>query len=191
LSPRPGFWKRTLHLSVGLIPLAWGVWRWHSVFSVYTLLLGGGLWFTLAVLLRRGRGVKGLAEFAQAAVTLIFLDLALRNVRIGDLWQVLAGLDPLLLLWGMGTFALAIALRGYRWFFLLERGGPVRIRDAVTTTFISFFGNFALPARAGEVIRILAIGEMTGVSRAAAVASVALEKLSDILPCAGSVRWAA
>jgi uncharacterized protein (TIRG00374 family) len=189
LSPRTSFWTRTLHLSVGLVPLAWGVWHWHSLFSVATLLLVGGLWFTLAVLLRRGRGVKGLAEFAQATVTLIFLDLALRHVRLADLWKVLAGLDPLLLLWGMCIFALAIALRGYRWYFLLERGGPVRIREAVATTFISFFGNFALPARAGEVIRILAIGQLTGLPQATAGATIALEKLSDILALLGMLLY--
>lgn|GEM_PF-1983439 len=186
---RTAFWKRTLHLLAGLVPLGWGIWHWGSVFSVHSLLIAGGACFTVLVLVHRGRGVRGLAQFAQGAVTLIFLDLALRHVRLADLWQVLAGLDPLPLFWGMGTFTLAVVLRGYRWYFLLEQEGNLRPWHAVETTIISFFGNYALPARAGEVIRILALEARTGISKAASTASVALEKLSDILALVGMLFY--
>lgn len=177
----PAVWKRLLHLMAGFVPLAYGVWRWSGPLSIHTLIIAGGLFFTAAVVLAGGRAVKFLAEFTQAAITLAFLDLALRHVKIPELWNVVRQLDPLLILAGMFTFAIGVWFRGYRWYFLLEGKGKVRRRDAVFATYISYFGNFALPARAGELIRIVALGERTGISKAAATASVLMEKISDLL----------
>ncbi len=174
-------WRRLLHLSAGLLPLAYGIWRWNNLLSIHTLLIAGGIFFTAAVISAKGRAVKLLAEFMQAAVTLAFLDLALRHVKLPELWQALKNLDPFLTLAGMIAFTIGIWFRGYRWFFLLEGEGKIRRTDAVYATFVSYFGNFALPARAGELIRIVALGERTGISKAATTASVLMEKISDLL----------
>ena len=177
----PAWWRRLLHLSGGLLPLVYGIWRWNDLLSIHTLLIAGGLFFTVAVILAKGRAVKMLAEFMQAAITLAFLDLALRHVKLSELWQALRNLDPFLILAGMTAFTIGIWFRGYRWFFLLEGEGKIRRIDAVYATFVSYFGNFALPARAGELIRIIVLGERTGISKAAATASVLMEKIADLL----------
>lgn len=181
VTPVPAIWRRALHVSAGLIPLAYGVWRWQSLLSLQSFLIIAGLGYTIAVVLKSGRKVWGLAEFFQGAITLVFLDLALRHVDLGDLWGVLRRLNVPIFFWGMLVWAVSIWSRGYRWFFLLEGNGTLRPRDAVFTTYVSFFGNYALPARAGEVLRILVLGQYAGVSKTKAGASVALEKLSDLL----------
>ena len=107
MTPRPVLWRRTLHVLAGLIPLAYGVWRWASPLSIHSLLILVGLAYTLAVVLRRGRLVWGLAEFFQGAITLIFLDLALRHVHLTDLWDQLSALDLPMLLWGWVTWGAA------------------------------------------------------------------------------------
>ncbi|MFO7769517.1 MAG: lysylphosphatidylglycerol synthase transmembrane domain-containing protein [bacterium] len=177
----PVLWRRSLHLLAGLVPLAYGAVRWGSPLSIHTLLIAGGLIYTVWVLVRRGHYAPYLGEFAQGAVTVIFLDLALRHVEPARLWEVLRSLDLGLLLWGMTTFAAGVWFRGYRWYFLLEEKGKVTVRDAVFTTYVAYFGNYALPARAGEVLRIVVLGERTGLSKTKITASVALEKLSDLL----------
>lgn len=174
-------WRRLLHLLGGLIPLAYGLWRWQSPLSIHTLLVVGGVFFTLAVVLARGRAVRMLAEFTQAAITLAFLDLALRHVKLPELWNALRHLDLWLVLLGMFAFTMGIWFRGYRWYFLLEAKGMISHRDAIFSTYVSYFGNFALPARAGELIRIVVLGERTGVSKATAAASVIMERMSDLL----------
>jgi uncharacterized protein (TIRG00374 family) len=189
VTPIPVIWRRTLHILAGLIPLTYGVWRWQTPLSLQSFLIALGLIYTVAVLLKRGHSVWGLAHFSQGAITLIFLDLALRHVTLADLWAVLRQLDPLLMLWGMAIVLASIWLRGYRWYFLLENKGQLRPRDAVFATFLSFFGNFTLPARAGEVLRILVLGHRTGVSKTTATASVALEKLSDLLALAVMIAY--
>ena len=181
MTPIPVIWRRALHVAAGLIPLAFGIWRWHGPLSIHTFLIISGLVYTIAVVLKRGRTVWRLAEYFQAAITLMFLDLALRHVDLGDLWEVLRRLDIPLFRWGMFIWGLSIWFRGYRFFFLLEGNGQLKPRDAVVTTYISFFGNFALPARAGEILRILVLGQSTGVSKTKIGAGVALEKLSDLL----------
>ncbi len=185
----PVLWRRTLHLLAGLVPLTYGVWRWTGPLSVHTLLIAGGLFYTVWVVLRRGRYAPYLGEFAQGTVTVIFLDLALRHVELARLWEVLSTLDPRLLLWGMTTFTIGVWFRGYRWYFLLEEKGKVRVRDAVFSTYVSYFGNYALPARAGEVLRIVVLGQRTGLSKTKITASVALEKLSDLLALVGMVVY--
>ena len=189
MTPVPVLWRRSLHLLAGLLPAAYGVWRWGSPLSVHSLLLAGGLFYTVWVVLRRGRYAPYLGEFAQIAVTIIFLDLALRHVELARLWEVLKDLEFPLLLWGMATFTVGVWFRGYRWYFLLEEKGKVAIRDAVFTTYVSYFGNYALPARAGEVLRIVVLGQRTGLSKTKITASVALEKLSDLLALVAMVVY--
>ncbi len=181
MTPIPVIWRRGLHIAAGLLPLAFGVWRWNGPLSLHSLLIISGLIYTIAVVLKRGRTVWGLAHYFQGAITLIFLDLALRHVDLGDLWEVLRQLNIPTVIWGMFIWAVSIWFRGYRWYFLLADDDGLRPRDAVFSTYVSFFGNFALPARAGEVLRILVIGQSTGVSKTKVGASIALEKLSDLI----------
>ncbi len=165
----------------GMAPLAYGVWRWSTPLSIHTFLIAGGVIFTVAVVLAKGRAVKLLAEFTQASITFAFLDLALRHVKLPELLYALRHLDPILIFAGMFAFTMGIWFRGYRWYFLLEGKGKIRRWDAVFSTYVSYFGNFALPARAGELIRIVVLGERTGVSKATATASVLMEKIADLL----------
>lgn len=189
MSPVPALWRRALHLLGGLLPLAFGVWRWQAVLSLHTFLITGGLFFTVAVVVARGRAVKLLAEFTQAAITLMFLDLTLRHVELPELWKAVSNLNLPLLGWGMFIFTAGLWFRGYRWYFLLEGKGQIRPRDAILTTYISSFGNYALPARAGEVMRIIVLGQRCDTSRTMITASVALEKLSDLLTLAGILYY--
>ena len=54
----------------------------------------------------------------------------------------------------LGSYALAMGLRGERWWHLLEYGGGrPRRRDAYGLTLVGYMGNNVLPARGGDALR--------------------------------------
>src|SRR5262245_45513727 len=87
----------------------------------------------------------------------------------------------------MGYYAAAILaatatfpLRTARWRYLLRlEGQELRFTPLWHATAIGFMANNLLPARAGEFARAFAASRLTGVSFAAALASVAVERIMD------------
>lgn len=60
----------------------------------------------------------------------------------------------------LGAAALVVAanftLRGLRWHLVLRHADvPHRLRDATGLTLVGYMGNNVLPARAGEVLRVV------------------------------------
>ena len=85
---------------------------------------------------------------AVALVALFF-----RNV---DLWRVGADIvraHPGWLLLALASSFLNLAIRAYRWQYLLEPLGRAEFGPALRATAVGFAANAVLPARAGEVIR--------------------------------------
>jgi uncharacterized membrane protein YbhN (UPF0104 family) len=111
-------------------------------------------------------------------VTSLALVLAFRNVE----WAVLGAhitdvrLTPIL------TAALLTAasylLRARRWPLLFPLGGPP-FKASLRVLLLGFFMNNILPARAGELVRAHAGGQITGHSRALVLATIAAERLLD------------
>ena len=72
-------------------------------------------------------------------------------------------------------------VRGQRWRVLLRPVGQVALYPAVSATAIGFGSNMVLPLRLGEIIRPALLARNTGVSMSAALSSVLLERLFDML----------
>ena len=72
-------------------------------------------------------------------------------------------------------------IRALRWRVLLQPVGRVAVRPLFSATAVGFMANMLLPLRAGEVIRPVLVGRQTTISTSAAVASVVLERLFDML----------
>jgi uncharacterized protein (TIRG00374 family) len=114
------------------------------------------------------------------AFTLAFGYLAVRNVDLGVALDALSAAN----LWWLGPafalFAVSIVLRAERWraLFPAETRPPFRpVLDAVV---IGYFFNSVLPARAGELARILALHRSTRASRVQSGATAALERALDL-----------
>ena len=87
------------------------------------------------------------------AAAVALLALFLRNV---DLWRVGAEIvraRPEFLALSLATMPVNLAIRAYRWQYLLEPLGPTRFSNAFRATAVGFAASSVLPARAGEVIR--------------------------------------
>src|SRR6266404_4144879 len=122
--------------------------------------------------------IRTIAVFA-AAVALIAL--FFRNV---DLWRVAADIvraRPEWLALSLATMFLNLAIRAFRWRYLLEPLGPTSFGESFRATAVGFAASSVLPARAGEVIRpyFLARHEQhhEQMSATGAFATIILERL--------------
>lgn len=88
------------------------------------------------------------------------------------------------LIWILPLAATAVAslwLRAKRWHLLLETLGPLGDTPVFDATNIGFMGNMVLPLRAGEAIKPIVVARAGYVSIPAALATVALERLCDLI----------
>ena len=68
-----------------------------------------------------------------------------------------------------------------RWCRLLRPLGPVRFRVALRATVMGFAASAILPGRVGEVLRPYVLARREGLSASAALATIVLERLLDVL----------
>ena len=133
------------------------------------------------------------------AVSAIFTYLAVRDVRVREVWD---GLRSSNYWWTIPTVALVAAsliVRAARWQYLFARESRPPLRPVVAATILGQFFNNVLPARAGEAARIIALNQSAGTSRAETAATVVVERAYDVLsllvmlfvlvPWLPHVRW--
>jgi uncharacterized protein (TIRG00374 family) len=88
-----------------------------------------------------------------------------------------AALLAALLLYGAASL-----VRGERWHRILRAAGVgVTRRESVELTAVGYMGNNVLPARAGEVLRVLVGASRSGASRARVLGTVLTERALDAL----------
>jgi uncharacterized protein (TIRG00374 family) len=114
------------------------------------------------------------------AVSVLLLWWALHDVALLDVLHQARQAQLLPLLGATILATAAFPLRTLRWRYLLRRdGAELPMVPLWHATAIGFMANNLLPARAGELARSYAAGRLTGVRFAAAVGSVAVERLLD------------
>ena len=80
-----------------------------------------------------------------------------------------------------GITVLTMWLRGMRWKLLLSAVGPVDRTPVISATCVGFMGNMVLPLRAGEAIRPFVVARSGQISMPAALATVAIDRLFDMV----------
>jgi uncharacterized membrane protein YbhN (UPF0104 family) len=96
--------------------------------------------------------------------------------------RVLA-VDPRWLLLPVLVVMVQLGIRSVRWAGLLTAVGPrpIRARQAVGPLAVGYLGNTVLPARLGEVVRIVLISRRAAVPATPATASVVVERGVDLI----------
>lgn len=112
-------------------------------------------------------------------VSVIAIVLSLRGLDFTELTKILPKTD--LYLYGVATFLHFISyfIRGYRWRVMLQPVQEIEYRPVLGSLLIGFMANNILPARLGEIVRAIVLGQRTGVSRTMAFSSVILERFFD------------
>ena len=115
------------------------------------------------------------------ALALVLLGAFLYNVDVrgvaGEIRR--ARLDWLAL--SLATMFLNLAIRAWRWQYLLEPLGRTSFANAFRATAVGFAASSVLPARAGEVIRPYFLARHEHMSATGAFATIVLERLLDTL----------
>ncbi len=129
----------------------------------------------------------GLARSALGfAVSVVALAFVFRSVDVGQVWATLSTANPE---WVALMFAFIlgdVVLRVVRWRVLLAPlaapgTAPVGYRDTAASLLVGYLANNVLPARLGEVVRSHDLGERTGLSRAAVLGTIVIERIVDTL----------
>jgi uncharacterized protein (TIRG00374 family) len=119
------------------------------------------------------------------ALTALLLAVFLRNANLGEVWRVMRAARLDLIAAGVALLFLGYAFRTARWQVMLAPIGPTRFAVALRATIIGFAASFVLPARAGEVIRPWLLARREGLPVAAALATILLERVLDLVTVLG------
>jgi len=128
----------------------------------------------------RGRALRRLLVGVAIAGTAILTLLALRGLDWREAWEALRASDPLWLVPSVALLGVAVLLKAVRWRFLFlpERRPP--LRDALEASLLGYLYLAVLPARAGEVPRILVLNRRTGIPNLQIAATVLVERVFDL-----------
>jgi hypothetical protein len=101
-----------------------------------------------------------------------------------DWAQVLAAMRAASPLWVLAVVVVSLSthlIRAFRWCVLLRPVGAVPVLPAFSATVIGFGASMVLPLRLGEIVRPALLARRVGIRTTAALSSVVLERLFDIL----------
>lgn len=81
---------------------------------------------------------------------------------------------------GAALYSVATLLRGERWHRILHMiGVPAERADSYALTTVGYMGNNVLPARAGEMLRVVLLSRRTDASKRSLLGTVVAERLLD------------
>lgn len=130
-------------------------------------------------------------HWAVPIATLGLLALFARKVDWAHAWSAIRHADPLLL--GVATLAnlSTLLVKGLRWSLFLSAVGIHGTGQAVRTTFAGHALNNVLVANGGDAVRVAATARSSSVSSATVLATLAIDRLCDLVSYAGLFAIAA
>jgi uncharacterized protein (TIRG00374 family) len=125
--------------------------------------------------------VRSWAVWAGLVVSAAFAYLAVRNAQLDEVWAALKESDYLWLFPALGALALWFVTRTVRWQSLFAAARRPPFRPTAGALFAGYLFNNLLPARAGEVVRVIALNRTARTSYAEATGTVVVERVFDVL----------
>src|SRR3954464_15049882 len=122
-----------------------------------------------------------LRTFIVLALALALLVLFLYNVDLRGVLREIIHAQPEWLALSLVTMFVNLAVRAWRWQYLLEPPGMPSFIHAFGATAVGFAASSILPARAGEVIRPYFLARHERMSATGAFATIILERVLDVL----------
>jgi uncharacterized protein (TIRG00374 family) len=113
------------------------------------------------------------------AISAVFAWATVSRVDLAAVGHALGKAAPLGVALALGFAWLEIAVRAWRWRFLLSPLGKVSYRNALAYTCVGYFANTLLPMRLGDVARAYLAASALRLSRLATLGSIVVERLTD------------
>ena len=114
-------------------------------------------------------------------ISLAFLVLALRGIRLADLWAALREANYAWLIPGVLITVALLFLKGWRWQLLFVPEYRLRFWSVFTAMCAGYLASNVLPGRAGELVRLVLVSTEEKVSAARTLSTIVVERLLDIL----------
>ncbi|HZP48921.1 MAG TPA: lysylphosphatidylglycerol synthase transmembrane domain-containing protein [Vicinamibacterales bacterium] len=118
-------------------------------------------------------------------VAAVLVALFLRGVDLRRVGADIVRAEPAWLAVGLVLTFVNLAIRSYRWRYLLEPLGHTTFGESFRATAVGFAASAVLPARAGEVIRPYFIARLASrnprMTTAGAFATIVLERILDVV----------
>lgn len=129
------------------------------------------------------RAARALQIFVGVAISVLLVWFAFRKQHLATIWADIRTVHVGTLLLAIFFATIAFPLRTPRWRLLLRRldDRPIPLQPLWRAIAIGFAANNVLPLRAGEVLRVGAVSRLADVPFAAALSSVAVERVLDAL----------
>ena len=112
-------------------------------------------------------------------VSVLFIWLALRGLKLDEFWVAIQNADYIWLLPGIGVYFIGVWVRAWRWHYLLGPIKKIPTKTMFPITTIGYMGNNIYPARAGEVLRAVILKRREGVPISASLATIIVERIFD------------
>lgn len=117
----------------------------------------------------------------EVGISLAFLFLALRGIHLAELWQALRGANYLWLLPATGILLAVLLLKGWRWQLLFYPEHRLPFASVFTALCAGYLASNVLPARLGELVRLVLLVSEQPVSAARTLSTIVVERLLDTL----------
>ncbi len=112
-------------------------------------------------------------------ISIVFLWLALRGLKLSDVWGSLQTANYLWLIPGVAVYFVGVWARAWRWHYLLKPIKAIPTQAMFPVVAIGYMGNNIYPARAGEVLRAYILRRQQGVPVSASLATIIVERIFD------------
>ena len=113
------------------------------------------------------------------AVSLLFLGFFLVRTDFGEIRTAFREANYLIAFASLPVYFAGVFVRTLRWQYLLRPVRPVSVWRLFPVVIIGLMANNLIPARAGELVRAYILGERERVSKAAALGTIAVDRLFD------------
>jgi uncharacterized protein (TIRG00374 family) len=127
------------------------------------------------------RHIRPLAVIAGLAVSIAFSYLAVRDVDFDVFADALTESSYWWILPSLGALSASVAIRVVRWRYLFPTATRPPARAALRALLVGELFNTVVPARAGELARVVAIHREARTSRPEALGTLVVERLLDVL----------
>jgi uncharacterized protein (TIRG00374 family) len=115
------------------------------------------------------------------ALGVALIALFLHNVDLRGVAGEILRARPLWLLVSLGSMFLNLAIRAWRWQYLLEPLGKTSFGNSFRATAVGFAARSFLPAAAGELVRPYFLSRHESMSATGAFATIVIERLLDMI----------
>lgn len=118
-------------------------------------------------------------QISAILISVIFLYLTLDKIEFSKVAENISRFNPWYFLAAFFTIVLQYFVRAIRWKIILRPVRDVKAHSLFNINAIGFMGNAILPARLGEVVRVVLLSKRENVAYSKSIASLIVERVFD------------